>query len=265
MRPSSPRLLARFVPLFLGLAFATQPLAATDFASNLLCLSNNTVTVTQVQFWCERPAACTGGPCTALPNATWTPSGLSCQGVTGPDGQAGVKGVNTTCAAGCELAARITYNCNGGANQSACLKVPAPGSGQAASVQLTCSPGAELTIAEGSCVETDTTLCFFDGRFRIQVNWRTASDEGKGFVIPVTTSSGLVYFFGPENIEMLIKMVNACVAPFNHFWLFFAATTNQEFEVFVTDTSTGQLKTYFNPLNRPAPPIQDTSAFATCP
>ena len=27
----------------------------------------------------------------------------------------------------------------------------------------------------------------------------------------------------------------------------------------------GRTKSYFNPLNRPAPPTQDTSAFATCP
>lgn len=217
-----------------------------------------------MEFWCERPDACSGNACTGLPNSTWTPN-LSCQGITSPDGQAGVKGVDTECAPGCELSARITYHCNNAPDQEACLAVSAPGSGVASSIDLNCSPGAKLSLKEGTCVETANSLCFFNGRFHIQVTWRTASAAGKGFVIPVTTSSGLVYFFGPDNIEMLIKMVNACVAPFNHFWLFFAATTNQEFEVFVTDTSTGQLKTYFNPLNRPAPPVQDTSAFATCP
>jgi len=64
---------------------------------------------------------------------------------------------------------------------------------------------------------------------------------------------------------MLIKMVNACVAPFNHFWLFYAATTNQEFEVLVNDTLHNQTERYFNPLSGPAPPVQDPDAFATWP
>jgi hypothetical protein len=47
--------------------------------------------------------------------------------------------------------------------------------------------------------------------------------------------------------------------------VFFAATTNVELHLTVTDTQTGKIKTYFNPLGTAAPPIQDTSAFATCP
>ena len=49
------------------------------------------------------------------------------------------------------------------------------------------------------------------------------------------------------------------------YWVFFAAGTNVEFTVTVTDTQTGTVKTYSNPLNTAAPPVQDTSAFATCP
>jgi hypothetical protein len=60
--------------------------------------------------------------------------------------------------------------------------------------------------------------------------------------------------------ELLAYITYAC-----NFWVSYAATTNQEFEVNVTDTQTGQLNRYFNPLDRPAPPVQDTDAFATCP
>ena len=53
--------------------------------------------------------------------------------------------------------------------------------------------------------------------------------------------------------------------PFNHYWVFFAATTNVEFTTTVTDTQSGKVKVYFNPLNTSAPPVQDVNAFATCP
>ena len=83
--------------------------------------------------------------------------------------------------------------------------------------------------------------------------------------LPAAPQSGLFYFFDPTNIEMLIKVLNACVPPFNHYWVFFAATTNVEFAVVVADTQTGKTVAYFNPLNRSAPPVQDVNAFATCP
>ena len=33
----------------------------------------------------------------------------------------------------------------------------------------------------------------------------------------------------------------------------------------VTDTENGKTRVYFNPMGTPASPVQDTSAFATCP
>ena len=47
--------------------------------------------------------------------------------------------------------------------------------------------------------------------------------------------------------------------------MFYAATTNLEFVMTVIDTQTGAVKVYHNPENTPALPVQDTSAFATCP
>lgn len=45
----------------------------------------------------------------------------------------------------------------------------------------------------------------------------------------------------------------------------FAATTNVELTVTVTDTQTGRFKVYTNPLGKAAAPVQDTNAFDTCP
>ena len=70
--------------------------------------------------------------------------------------------------------------------------------------------------------------------------------------------------FNPNNLDLLIQMLDGCAFN-NNFWVFYAATTNVEFTVTVTDTTTNDTKTYFNPLGIPAPPILDTTAFATCP
>jgi hypothetical protein len=82
--------------------------------------------------------------------------------------------------------------------------------------------------------------------------------------IPSSPDSGLFYFFSESNLEMLLKVLNGCGVN-NHYWVFFAATTNVELAVVVTDTSNGRTVAYFNPLDTPAPPVQDTSAFLSCP
>ena len=119
----------------------------------------------------------------------------------------------------------------------------------------------------GTCVANATTLCINNGRFKVEIDWRTGNDNGHGQAVPLPSApdSGLFYFFSASNIEMLIKVLNACVAPFNRYWVFYAATTNVELTTTVTDTMSGRVKVYFNPLNQTAAPVQDVDAFATCP
>lgn len=119
-----------------------------------------------------------------------------------------------------------------------------------------------------ACAADATTLCLNGGRFSVRVHWRTASDSGEAQAVPLPAApdSGLFYFFSASNIEMLIKVLNACVPVLgNKYWVFYAATTNVELTATVIDTQRGKVKVYYNPLNRAAPPVQDASAFATCP
>jgi plastocyanin len=127
---------------------------------------------------------------------------------------------------------------------------------------------AATLAVPGACIADAKTLCVgAGGRFKASVAWATADGTGTGTAIPLASNpdSGLFYFFSPGNIEMLIKVLNACVPPFNSYWVFFAATTNVQITVTVVDTKSGQTRVYFNPLNQAALPIQDTSAFPTCP
>lgn len=116
------------------------------------------------------------------------------------------------------------------------------------------------------CAESPTALCVNNDRFRIEVLWRTGTGTGDGMAVPIPSApdSGLFYFFSPSNLEMLLKVLNGCSLN-NRYWVFFAATTDVELAVVVTDVTNGSTKSYYNPQGRPAPPIQDTNAFATCP
>ncbi len=112
------------------------------------------------------------------------------------------------------------------------------------------------------CVATDTTLCLAGGRFRVRVAWRSfdgstgvGSDVGFG-----SNDSGLLWFFQPSNWEMLVKVLDSCSFS-GHFWVFSAATTDVEYTLTVTDTQTGAVRVYSNPLGVSAPATTDTSAF----
>ncbi len=59
---------------------------------------------------------------------------------------------------------------------------------------------------------------------------------------------------------------NACVPVDNgRFFTFYTVGAFTDIKVTVTDTQPPKRRTYFNPLGKPAPPVQDVSAFATCP
>ena len=78
--------------------------------------------------------------------------------------------------------------------------------------------------------------------------------------------TGEFFFLNPNNMEFLIKVLDGVgFGAFGNFWVFAAATTNVEYTLRVTDTVTGETKSYENPLGTPAPAVVDTQAFATCP
>ena len=72
-----------------------------------------------------------------------------------------------------------------------------------------------------------------------------------------------MWFFSPDNPEMLIKILNACGVN-GHYWVFYSAGTNVGLVTTVTDTITGRVRRYTNPDLLPAPALQHTQAFS-CP
>lgn len=128
---------------------------------------------------------------------------------------------------------------------------------------------AVLTIidndsAAGSCAGDATSLCLIGGRFEVEIRWRDFQNNvGDGRSVALSDKSGLFWFFGPTNFEVLVKMVDACDA-FGANWLFFSSTTNVEMDVTVRDTKTGKTELFHNPLGQTAAPVIDISSFADC-
>ena len=130
-------------------------------------------------------------------------------------------------------------------------------------------PGGTFTDSgSGTChhAPSATQLHLLGGRFRAEVTWRDfAGRTGVGSVVSFAADrSGLFWFFAPDNWELLIKVIDGCSLN-DRYWVFSAATTNVEYTLIVTDTMTGQVKRYDNPLGRSAAAVTDTNAFASCP
>ena len=127
---------------------------------------------------------------------------------------------------------------------------------------------ASQTVAVGGgvgpCVTTAANLCLSSGRFRVRASWQTATGSGSGTAVPLTSDTGYFWFFTGANVEMIVKVLNAC--PLNgRKWVFAGGLTNVNVVLTVTDTQTGAVRSYTNPQNTAFQPIQDTNAFSTCP
>jgi photosystem II stability/assembly factor-like uncharacterized protein len=115
------------------------------------------------------------------------------------------------------------------------------------------------------CVADATTLCLNDNRFEVKAAWETpAGATGAGQARPLTADTGAFTFFDPANVEAVIKVIDGCAL--NHsFWVFAGGLTDVRTTLTVRDTATGKIRTYVNPQKTAFQPIQDTSAFLTCP
>lgn len=114
------------------------------------------------------------------------------------------------------------------------------------------------------CVEDGDTLCLNDGRFRVEATYETLQGQaGAARVVRLTDDTGYLWFFDASNVEVVVKVLNACSR--GRYWVFAGGLTNVRTVITVTDSQTGARKTYTNPQRQAFQPIQDTSAFSTCP
>jgi len=125
----------------------------------------------------------------------------------------------------------------------------------------------ELTVAsESACVADPTHLCLQGDRFRVSARYATpGGNVGDAQAVALSSDSGALWFFWPENLELFVKVLDACGLPdFESFWVYAAGLTDLEVELTVVDMRTGEPKFYRNPQYRPFPAVLDSQAFASC-
>lgn len=135
------------------------------------------------------------------------------------------------------------------------------------------APGVSEFWAQSKTLEDVQKLGqLIDGRFRISVTWRDHRNRtGRGVPVPASqfvqgddSESAIFYFFGEDNWELLVKVLDGCTIN-NHYWVFASAGTNVEYTLTVDDLVSGAQASYRNELGQRSPAITDTAAFAACP
>ncbi|HZI63468.1 MAG TPA: M12 family metallo-peptidase [Thermoanaerobaculia bacterium] len=118
--------------------------------------------------------------------------------------------------------------------------------------------------AGAGCAASESTLCLGGGRFEARVRYKLANgQQGDAKAVRMTDRAGYYWFFNPENVELTVKLLDACGAYGKH-WVFASGMTNVEIDLTVRDTRNGQVRSYHNPQNKPFTTIQDTQAFNSC-
>ena len=115
------------------------------------------------------------------------------------------------------------------------------------------------------CTPSATTLCLSGNRFAASAVWKKPDNStGQAQAVALTSDTGYFWWESANNVEMVLKVLNACSFA-SRVWVFAGGLTNIQVTMTVVDTQTGTVKTYINPQGTAFQPIQDVNAFSTCP
>jgi hypothetical protein len=118
-----------------------------------------------------------------------------------------------------------------------------------------CEPDPAVPPAE----QAAHTLCI-GGRFTVTAEW-TAHDGSHGFgtAMPLTAESGAFWFFHPDNLELMVKVLDAC--SYNQrSWVFAAGLTDVGVVLRVYDKLTRLGRSYTSLRGQPFLPVTDVNA-----
>jgi hypothetical protein len=122
---------------------------------------------------------------------------------------------------------------------------PPPGASAAAARPFGPTIPGTAAVTEASCAPGSGTLCLLDRRFAVSVTWMNqfAGTSGAGRAKSLSDLSGLFTFTDPTDVELVLKVV-----PFSdRIAFYYAALSDFAYEITVTDTRSGTVKTYINP------------------
>jgi len=89
-------------------------------------------------------------------------------------------------------------------------------------------------------------------RFHLSLSWETPDGHtGWGHPVKLTSQSAYFYFFDPNNLEVMVKILDGRAVN-GSFWVFYGALTDLKYDLIITDTLTGASKIYSNPMGTQA-------------
>ncbi|HVS16533.1 MAG TPA: hypothetical protein VMV46_21670 [Thermoanaerobaculia bacterium] len=124
---------------------------------------------------------------------------------------------------------------------------------------------ATTFVPAAPCAGGESVLCLNDDRFQVSLAFEDFEQLGAPATAqPLTDDTGYFTFFDPANVEVVVKVLDACQFA-QSYWVFAGGLTNLQVQLTVSDTTTGATRTYLNELGEAFLPIQDTAAFLACP
>jgi ELWxxDGT repeat protein len=101
-------------------------------------------------------------------------------------------------------------------------------------------------LAPRPCEPSPTALCLGDGRFRVELaHFDAAGNVSKAKAVPLTADTGSFWFFSPDNLEALVKVLDGTGLN-DRFWVFQGSLSNVQQVLTVTDSVTGAARRYGN-------------------
>lgn len=131
-------------------------------------------------------------------------------------------------------------------------------------LQQSALPNDLVFFLEGVQEDQPPTLSLLGGRFAVDVLWDTGDQQGFGTPVALTNEVGTFWFFNSANVELIVKVHDACVDPYQRYWAFLAGLTNVGVDLRVRDLVAGFEHTYHTDPDEVFPTVLDTSTFATC-
>ncbi|MFL6201207.1 MAG: choice-of-anchor Q domain-containing protein [Thermoanaerobaculia bacterium] len=132
-------------------------------------------------------------------------------------------------------------------------------------VEIFCDAGAVEKPLAPVCLPGGSVLCLSGLRVTATLDERFPSRGAQAVPLTVGTSidTGNFWFFAPDNLEILVKVLNGCALN-GHLWVFASGLTDVGVHLQAVDPKTGRTWSYDHAAGTTFPPRLDTDAFP-CP
>ncbi|MFL6290310.1 MAG: CSLREA domain-containing protein, partial [Thermoanaerobaculia bacterium] len=123
-----------------------------------------------------------------------------------------------------------------------------------------CDAGAWEQAPHPACLPGGSVLCLQEGRFRVSATLDERFPSRGAQAVPLTDDTGNYWFFAPDNLEVMIKVLDGCGVN-GHWWVFASGLTDVGVHLDVIDLETGGFWFYEHKAGTTFPPRLDTGAF----